>query len=383
MIAQSEWCRTAIRAIVARMKNSATIGVGTKEAGLIEIAFVETGAREEALFTRELPGQALRFVKTLDAIGPETGILSIFIQSRITRGFLENHPALRLIATRSSGFDHIDLAECAKRGITVCSVPSYGDNSVAEHTLALILALARRTREAREACRLGTFSYASLRALELKGATLGVIGAGRIGMHVIRLARAFEMNVLATDVRPDPARQEALGFRYVRLDELLAAADIITLHVPLTPETRHLLDRAAFAKCKRGVHVVNTARGAVIDTEALIEALNSGAVASAGLDVIEEERVMRQGWPALVAQRMIEHLHAASAVDAADDPAALDARRLGELKALMSNGALIARPDVVFTPHIAFNSEQGIERVNRTTVENIRAFLAGRPVNVI
>jgi D-lactate dehydrogenase len=344
------------------------------------IYFVETESHEQPVFADALKGHAVRFVSSLRAVGPDAEILSIFLHSRITRAFLDQHPALRLIATRTSGYDHIDLAECGNRGITVCLVSNYGDNSVAEHTLALMLAVARRTREAREACRHRTFSYATTRAFELKGATVGVVGAGRVGLHVIRLARAFEMTVVVTDVHWETHLQEVLGFRYVPFDELLRVADIITLHVPLTPSTYHLLNREAFARCKRGVFIVNTARGAVIDTAALIEALNIGIVAGAGLDVIEEEKVMREDWTTLATRAIVEDLHATASPDA---PQVVDPRRLVELQALMSNGTLITRPNVFFTPHIAFNSVQAVERINQTTVGNIQAFLAGRPVNVI
>lgn len=142
--------------------------------------------------------------------------------------------------------------------------------------------------------------------------------------------------------------QEALGFRYVPFDELLRVADIITLHVPLTPSTYHLLNRETFAQCKRGVFIVNTARGAVIDTTALIEALNKGIVAGAGLDVIEEEKVMRENWTTPATRAIIEDLHATASSDA---PRAVAPRRLAELQALMSNGTLITRPNVFFTPH--------------------------------
>ena len=346
----------------------------------MNITFVETELQEQRFFAEALKEHVVRFASSLAAVGPEVEILSVFVQSRITPDFLEQHPAVRLIATRSSGYDHIDLAECGRRDITVCMVSSYGDNSVAEHTFALILALARRTREAREACRLRTFSYAATRATELKGATLGVIGAGRIGLHVIRLARAFEMTVVATDVHQETRLEGVLGFRYVPLDELLRISDVITLHVPLTAATYHMLNRETFAQCKPGVLIVNTARGAVIDTEALIEALDSGLVASAGLDVIEEESVMRREWPTLVARAIVKHLHAA---DSSDEAGEIGPERLADLDALMHNGTLIERPDVVFTPHIAFNSVQAIERINRTTVENIRAYLAGHPANVV
>jgi D-lactate dehydrogenase len=188
------------------------------------------------------------------------------------------------------------------------------------------------------------------------------------------------MRVIAEDIRPQPGLEEKLGFCYASLDELLRGSHIISLHVPLTADTYHLLDRAAFRKCRRGVIIVNTARGRLIDTDALTEALDQGVVGGAGLDVIEEERVMTRDWSKIAAERIIKRLHAGGAAADSDSP---DPQRGGELGALIRNQSLIARPNVVFTPHIAFNSVEAVARINETTIHNIRSFLSGKPVNLV
>lgn len=227
-------------------------------------------------------------------------IVSTFIYSKLDRSVLEMLPALKLVATRSTGFDHIDTGYCAERGIAVANVPSYGENTVAEHVFALLLAISHRIPEAIERAQRGPFSPEGLQGFDLAGKTLGVIGTGRIGQHVIRIASGFEMDVLAQDVAPDPDLAGRLGFRYVGLDELYAAADIVSLHVPSSPETRNMLDAEAFRRMKDGVVVINTARGDLIDTRALIRALTSGKVAAAGLDVLPDEPLIRGGGAALL-----------------------------------------------------------------------------------
>jgi len=342
--------------------------------------FVETEGPEQDTFESALGDCALRFVSSLDEVEADVEVLSIFIHSEINGGFLDHLPKLKLVAIRSSGYDHVDLAECESRGITVCFTPGCSDVTAAEHAFALILALSRRTGEVLEACKRGRFSYVATRGFDVKGKTLGVVGAGRIGLHVIRFAKAFAMDVIAYDIHQQPELEEQLGFRYVSLDELLRRSHIVSLHVPLTADTYHLLNRDTFRKCRSGVIVVNTARGRLIDADALIEALDQGVVAGAGLDVIEEERVMTRDWNKIAVDRIIEHLHSSAA------PGELHARgpqRGGELAALIHNQDLIARPNVVFTPHIAFNSVEAVARINQTTIHNIRAFLAGKPVNIV
>ena len=202
-------------------------------------------------------------------------IVSTFFLSELDRHVLEKLPALKLIATRSTGFDHIDTAYCVERGITVSNVPTYGGNTVAEHVFALLLTISHRMREAIDCARNGEFSPLGLQGFDLQGKTLGVIGVGSIGGHVIRIARGFEMKVVACDLRPDEELAQKLGFRYAPFEDALSAADVLTLHVPATPETANLLSHSEFARMKDGVVLINTARGNLIDVQALIEALRT------------------------------------------------------------------------------------------------------------
>jgi len=345
------------------------------------IYFTQTGSASEERFREKLGEHDLHFVGTAEEVREDVEILIILFWTRIDRAFLAMHPKLRLVATRSSGYDHIDLVACRERVIIVSSVRSYGENTVAEHTFALILSLTRRLREVATAKRIGRFSFEELRGFDLNGKTLGVIGTGRIGLHVIRLARGFGMEVIAVDSQPADVIASLLGYTYTSLDEVLRRSHVLSLHVPLTPATVHLLDRDAFAKCRDGVIVINTARGGVIDTAALLDALDSGRVGGAGLDVLEDERVFQKTASSVIADQIVEFLHA--------DPASPEERhqrnpdRLEELRTLGRNEALLARPDVVFTPHVAFNSFEAVERIDQVTIQNIRAFVAGMPINTI
>jgi len=291
---------------------------------------------------------------------PDADIVSPFVYSKLTAARLSKLPGLKLITTRSTGFDHIDMAECARRGITVCNVPFYGENTVAEHTFALILALSRKVHEAFVRVRAANFSLDGLRGFDLKGKTIGVVGAGRIGLHVIRIARGFGMKVLATDVKQDHFWAEVLGFDYVGLDELLAHSDIITLHAPHNKHTHHLINRRNFDKIKPGAILINTARGGLVDTEALLIALEKGILAGAGLDVLEgEEAILEES--ALLG----------------------DEANPGKLRMAIQNHLILKKPNVVFTPHNAFNSQEALERILDTTAENIASFVAGSPKNVV
>jgi len=344
----------------------------------MRIYFTETEPSEQEFFRRELEEHDLSFVASLAEVGEDAEILSPFIYSRVSAEFLETHPRLRLVASRSSGHDHINLLACRERGVSVSIVPSYGDNTVAEHTFALLLAVSRRLRLSMNTHEGNHFTYETLRGFDLKGRTLGVIGSGRIGLHVIRIARAFGMRVLAYDLNPNRFMSEILGFEYHPLDALLENADILTLHIPLMAGTYHLLNRETLARCRRGVIVINTARGALIDTEALIEALETGQVGGAGLDVLEEEQVLHKESLHIISEQIVRRLQSGVAPE---ELRASDPERVGELQRLMRNAKLIARPDVVFTPHTAFNSLEAVARINRTTLGNIRAFLEGHPTH--
>ncbi|MDW8106874.1 MAG: hydroxyacid dehydrogenase [Armatimonadota bacterium] len=284
----------------------------------------------------------------------------VFIWTRVSRAVVEALPRLRLVLTMSTGFDHIDLEACRERGITVCNVPHYGENTVAEHTFALILSLSRKLHAAYFQGLKGEYNIRALRGFDLYGKTLGVIGAGNIGLHVIRIARGFGMRVLAYDTRPHPLLAEVLGFTYTDLDTLLRESDIVSLHVPATPETYHLINRETLSKMKRGALLINTARGSVVDTEALLWALEEGILAGAGLDVIEGEEFIKEE-SALLRMPVAEET----------------------LRRIVQAHMLLRREDVVFTPHIAFNSHEAVQRILDTTLENLKAYLEGRPQNVV
>jgi D-lactate dehydrogenase len=288
--------------------------------------------------------------------------LATFINSRLGAGVLQRLPRLRLIATRSTGYDHIDLDYCRAHGITVCNVPGYGDHTVAEHAFALLLATARNIVDSVERTRRGTFTQSGLRGVELFEKTLGVIGTGRIGRRVIGIARGFGMAVVGSDVRPDEAAAAALGFGYAPLDELLATADVVTLHVPATPQSRHLLSDREFALMKEGAILINTARGNVIDVPALVRALSTGKVRAAGLDVLPQEPVIREE----------AQIFRAGAPEGGYD-----------LRALVANHVLLRFPNVIVTPHNAYNTEAAVRRIIATTRDNIEAFARGAPRNVV
>ena len=334
----------------------------------MHVAFFETKDWEKDYLQQRLPWAETYF--DCEPLGVEKtrppsfwqGVecLSVFIYSRVTEETLNALAGLRLIATRSTGYDHIDLAACHRRGIRVCNVPTYGENTVAEHTFALILMLSRKVHQSYEQMRRGHAELAMLTGFDLQGKTIGVMGAGRIGLHVVRIARGFGMKVLAYDVRRDPFLAELLSFEYVTPERLLAESDIVTLHCPLTRETQHLLGREQFRQMKGGVLVVNTARGALIDTDALVEALDSGKVGGAGLDVVEGEELVHEERQLLYERENVEKLRAA-----------LRAR------------VLLERDNVVFTPHNAFNSREALLRILDTTLANLEAFRDGQLIHCV
>jgi D-lactate dehydrogenase len=332
----------------------------------MRIAVFEIEPREAPIFERLGSPHDVRLVREALQVGnadafSEAEAISTFIYSKLDRSVLERLLSLKLIATRSTGFDHIDTAYCDQHGITVCNVPTYGDNTVAEHVFALLLALSHRLIEAVERARTGHFSPEGLQGFDLEGKTIGVIGAGNIGRHVIRIAKGFGMEVVAFDMRPEEAFAEALGFRYVSFEELLSASDVITLHVPSSPQTHHLLSSDAFASMKEGVVIINTARGEVIDTRALIQGLTSGKVAGAGLDVLPDEPLIREEAELICSIYCDQH----------------------DLRNLVADHVLLRLRNVVVTPHSAFNTREAVARIVETTVANIEAFARGEPQNVV
>jgi D-lactate dehydrogenase len=343
------------------------------------IYIVEAEAAEEEFFRAELPGQDVRFVVGLAEIGDDAEIVSSFGHIGIGADFLEAHPHLRCLAARSRSLERVDLHACRERGVVVSHVPDYGDATVAEHTFALILALSRRLREVMALSQDDEhFSYGAARGIDLCGKTLGIIGLGRVGQRVAALAHAFQMRVVGFDPEEmTPEAATALGVEWMPFEDLLRAAHVISLHASLSPKTHHLLNRRAFARCRHGVLVVNTSRGPLIDTAALDEALESGQVGGAGLDVLEDERVLREPVSKIIAGEIIDNLRSD-----AEPRDVQHGSRVRGLHKLMMSDSLLARHNVVFTPHVAFQSVETVRRLNAAAAANIRAFVAGKPANV-
>jgi D-lactate dehydrogenase len=292
---------------------------------------------------------------------PGAQILSVFIYSDLSRKALERLKDLRFIATRSTGYDHVDMDYCREAGIRVANVPSYGENTVAEHAFAMILAISHNLIEAAERTRRGDFSQRGLTGFDLWGRTLGVVGAGDIGAHAARIGKGFGMEVLAYDVAPREDLAGEIGFEYAALDDLLARSDVVTLHVPGTSETEKMIGKPQFERMKDGAVLINTARGSVVDTEAMLQALASGKLRAAGLDVLPEEPVVRE--EAELLRSYFEKAH--------------------DLDMLLADHILLRMRNVIITPHSAFNTRDAVGRILDTTADNISAWLEGEGENLV
>jgi len=340
----------------------------------MKIVFVETEDDEQPFFVDSLAEHDVSFVETLEEVPSDAEIVSVFVNSRVNTPFFRTHPRVRFVTSRSSSVDHMDFAAAKKCGVVLASVPDYGAATVAEHTFALILGVARKLRHCLQSGR-SKGSSERLRGMELHGKTLGVVGTGRVGLQVIRIAHGFGMKPVAYDMSPQTRMAQMLEFEYVTLDRLLKVSDIITLHVPLNARTRHMLNARRIAKCKPGFILINTARGALVDIEALIAGLDSGQVGGVGLDVLEDEKAFNSDSARLLGAQIVQRIQAVATPGG--DPERRE-ERLRELQGLMRNRQLLAHPNVFFTPHVGFNSVEAIERINMGTVENIRSFVAAR-----
>ena len=284
--------------------------------------------------------------------------LVVFINSTVDARIIEQMPSLKMIATMSTGFDHVDVKAAQERGISVMNVPSYGSNTVAEHAFMLVLALARKLPQSINRVK-NEFSFStdpSLRGFDVEGKRLGLVGLGKIGSHMARMAKGFGMDVVVYDVFPNEELATQLGCRFVSLEELLESADVVSIHVPLNEHTKHMLSIDEFARMKRGALVINTSRGGIIDSEALVHALRDGRLGGAGLDVLEFEQDL-------------------------DDDIAVLARDEQLERAVLADLALLRLPNVIVTPHNAFNSREAVDRIVSTTIENLRQALGGSSVN--
>jgi len=249
-------------------------------------------------------------------------------------------PNLKMISLWQTGYDNVDLAAAVEHGVIVSNVPNYAFDSVAEFAFALAPNLMRKVHAADMNLRKGKFDWRCHVGNELMSKTLGVLGTGNIGKRVIQIAHGFNMNVLSTTAHPSFERAKKLGVMFVDLETLLSESDIVTLHLPLTPETEHMIGASEFAKMKSTAILINTARGKIIDEAALVDALRVKKIAGAGLDVFEKEP-------------------------------------------LPGDSPLLELDNVVLTPHIAFLSEESIDECTYICVENVEVFARGRPQNVV
>ncbi|HUD11748.1 MAG TPA: NAD(P)-dependent oxidoreductase [Candidatus Saccharimonadia bacterium] len=289
-------------------------------------------------------------------LSAEANAISVFVSSAVPKSLMQRMPKLGFVACRSAGFDKVDLVYARKRDIKVANTPDYGAATVAEYAFLLLLAVARRLMLSAHAARFGGGSPEKLSGTELSGKTLGVIGTGRIGRHVAQLGRGFGMDVIAYDPYPNERAAADIGYRYVSQNEVLAQSDCLSLHAPASGGSAHLLDSQSLTHVKRGVLIFNTARGSLIDTDALIQALQSGKVAGAGLDVLESEE-------------LLEHAPPDRAADAARVRRQVD--------------ELVKFPGVLITRHNAYNSAEAVARIRVQTTANLRGWQAGNLINLV
>ena len=335
------------------------------KSGMSNIYFFEIEKEHENYFRQSLPDNDLIFFEEKLTVenawqAKEADILSVFIYSSVDKQVIQKMPNLRFISTRSTGFEHIDLQAARQRGIEVANVPAYGENTVAEHTIALILSLFHNIHKAYVRSTEGKFDYRGLMGRDLKEKTLGIIGGGKIGMHVARIAKALGLDVQVYDLKHRHFLAEVLDFRYVSLDKLLRTSDIISLHMPLNKNTVHFIDWNKIQKMKRGAVIINTARGGLVDSAALIRGLDEGIIGGAGLDVLEGEGMITE-----------------------EVQIALSTKSMENLRTLVESNILLHRENVIITPHIAYYSAEAMKRIAEVTVENIRTFLEGKPENII
>ena len=295
---------------------------------------------EITYFEEKLNHHTAKFTDGFDAV-------CAFVNDRVNALAIERlyNNGVQLIAMRCAGYSNVDV-KAAFQKLHIVRVPAYSPHAVAEHTMGLLLTLNRRLHKAYNRTREFNFSIVGLTGTDLYGKTVGVIGTGKIGRTFIDICRGFGMRVLAYD--KFPAKDSELD--YVELDTLLRESDVISLHCPLTPDTRHILNRDAFSKMKKGVFILNTSRGALIDSEALLDALNSRTVGGAGLDVYEEEANL------FYEDRSDTIIH--------DDTLAL----------------LVSRPNVILTAHQAFLTEEALHNIAEETIKNLDAFFSGAPL---
>lgn len=304
-----------------------------------------------------LEPEPLNEISEIKAKYKDADIISVFTTSRVTSNVLMQFPKLKLIALRSVGFNHVDLEYCKRHDIAVVNSPNYGNVTVAEFALALLMNTARKITKSYSEFKVGKVSPKSLVGVELYNKTVGIVGLGAIGAYFAELMHGLNLNVLGFDRYEKTELKEKFNVQYVDFDTLLEKSDFISIHAPLTKETYHLFDEKCFRKMKNSAIIINTGRGEIIDTKALYNALQSEEIAGAGLDVLESEETMT------------------------DDDYMIGISRLDKLtlERTIINSRLFQLENVVLTPHTAYNTKEAIQRILSTTLKNIKMFIKGEP----
>ncbi len=335
----------------------------------MKIAFFELSKADQSSFLASFIGAEVVFFEeklNADVVSKiqDVEVVSVFVDSMIDKNIIDALPNLKFIATRSTGFNHIDIEHAKTKNIKVSNVPAYGSHTVAEFAFGLILDLSRNVSKANHHIRESAdFNYFdNMEGFDLQGKTLGVIGTGKIGKNVVKIAKGFGMEVLAYDLYPDLNFAKENNFIYKSLLEVLAESDVLTLHAPYTKENHHLINQENIKVMKKGIYLINTARGELVDTSALVWGLKEGIIAGAGLDVLEGESILKEEFETLSSARLM---------------------RIEEYKTLVEDHMLMDMPNVIITPHIAFYTREAVAEIQKITISNIQGFVSNLPVNLV
>lgn len=321
----------------------------------MNITFFELEPWEKEYIEQKLRHHKLAFVR-----GPlskeniekanNAACIGVFVHSDCSAAVLKKLPKLKYIVTLSTGYDHIDIEYCKSKGIIAMNVPKYGENTVAEFTFALILALTRKLYPAIKRVKdENDFICKGLMGRDLKGKTMGILGTGNIGEHVIRIAHGFEMKILACCHNPKKELTKKYGVQYVSFKKLLSHADIISLHIPYTLQNHHIINKKTIGMMKKGALLINTARGGLIETDALYQALKNKRLGGAALDVLEQECEVQEE------KQLLTHTFPPTC----------------NLKTILEDHLLMKMDNVIVTPHSAWYSKEGLTRILDATIKNI------------
>jgi len=329
----------------------------------MNIALFEVQDWEREGLSKAFP-QAKIFEETLNEKNihevADAELISGFIATRVGKKELSQLPHLKYVITRSTGYDHIDIAACRDRDVNVCNVPSYGTHTVAEHTFALILTLTRRMHNSINHARALNFNHSEICGVDLHGKTIGIVGYGKIGEAVARIAQGFGMKIIAFS-RHTPDNADANINFTSDLKELCRNSDVVSLHLPYNKHTHHIINREMIESMKKGSYLINTARGGLIDTEAILWGIDQNILAGVGLDVFEQEEILT------------EEVNILSRAYQQDS----------NIKTVLLDHILLEHPKVIVTPHNAFNSREALDNILTTTIKNIQSCVLAAPVNTV